>query len=118
MHFRTLYSGAWFGYRVVVGIMILGLVSTEIEDLFTELFFGAQGAWIGFILLASIMMVVTLKVKWSGILFSVASVFIAIMMVDAATLATDSNLWWIVIMYFILPFFLILLMLKDRKGGF
>ena len=98
--------------------MILGLVSTEIEDLFTELFFGAQGGWVGFVLMASIMMVVTVKVKWSGILFSVASVFMGIMMAENALMTLDNNLWWVTIMYFVMPFFLLLLMLKDRKGGF
>ena len=97
--------------------MILGQIAqTEIEELFTALFFNEQGAWIGFLIVASIMLLVTAKIKLSALPFSVVSVFIGVMMVAEGTLTTDSNLWWITVMYFAMPFFLILLMITDKKS--
>ena len=82
--------------------MFLGLVASEIDDMFTALFFNEQGAWIGFLIVASIMLLVTLKVKWSAPLFMVVSVFLGVMMINEGALSTDSNLWWIMVMYFML----------------
>jgi len=87
----------------------------DIELAFYELFFGVQGGWIGFILVASIMLLVTAKIKYSGPLFMVVSVMMGIMMIDK--LATDNNLTWCMLMYFIMPAFLFLVMYKG-KGDF
>lgn len=88
----------------------------DIQLAFYELFFGLQGGWIGFLLVASIMLLVTVKVKYAGIMFSVASVMMGIMM--AEELAVNSNLMWCTVMYFIMPFFLILVMFKGGKSSF
>jgi len=88
----------------------------DIQLAFYELFFGAQGGWIGFLLVASIMLLVTVKVRYAGIMFSVASVMMGIMM--AEELAVNSNLMWCTVMYFLMPFFLILVMFKGGKSSF
>lgn len=85
----------------------------DIELAFYELFFGVQGGWIGFILVASIMLLVTAKVKYSGILFMVVSVMMGVMMAGEP-LATDNNLLWCMLMYFSMPIFLLLVMYKGK----
>lgn len=85
---------------------------SEVAEAFNELFFGAQGGWVGFLLLSSVMLLVTAKVKYAGIMFSVVSVMIGVMMIPQ--LATDSNLMWCMIMYFLMPGFLFLIMYKDH----
>ena len=87
----------------------------EIELAFYELFFGTQGGWIGFLFVASIMLLVTAKVRYAGIMFSVASVMMGIMM--AEEIAVNSNLMWCTVMYFLMPFFLILVMFKGGKSS-
>ena len=100
--------------------MLSTFVATEIEEAFSELFFGVQGGWIGFLLVASIMLLVTVKVKYAGIMFSVVSVMMGIMMAEhfAEQVVFDSNLWWCTVMYFLMPFFLILVMYKGGKSSF
>ena len=88
---------------------------TEIEELFQALFFNEQGAWIGFLIVMATMLLVTNRVKLAAIPCCVVSVFLGVMMIAEGALATDSNLWWIMVMYFMLPFFL-LLMFADKKG--
>ena len=87
----------------------------DIELAFYELFFGVQGGWIGFILVASIMLLVTAKVKYAGIMFSVVSVMMGVMM--SGELAVNNDLMWCMLMYFIMPAFLFLVMYKG-KGDF
>lgn len=96
--------------------MLSSFVATEIEEAFYELFFGVQGGWLGFLLVASIMLLVTAKVKYAGIMFMVVSVMMGIMM--AGELAVDSNLTWCMLMYFIMPAFLFLVMAKGGKSSF
>jgi len=93
-------------------------VATEIEEAFYELFFGVQGGWIGFLLVASIMLLVTAKVKYSGILFMVVSVMMGIMMSGELASAPDNNLLWCMLMYFAMPGFLFLVMAKGGKSSF
>ena len=87
---------------------------TDISQAFYELFLGSQGGWLGFILVASIMLLVTAKVKYAGILFMVVSVMLGVMM--SQELAVNSNLLWCMIMYFSMPFFLIMIMYKGRSS--
>ena len=89
---------------------------TDVQEAFYELFFGIQGGWLGFLLVASIMLLVTAKVKYAGILFMVVSVMMGIMM--AGELAVDSNLMWCMLMYFAMPAFLFLVMMKGGKSSF
>ena len=96
--------------------MLSNFVATEIEEAFYELFFGVQGGWIGFLLVASIMLLVTAKVKYSGIMFMVVSVMMGMMM--AEQLAVDNNLMWCMLMYFAMPGFLFLVMAKGGKSSF
>lgn len=92
------------------------MVMNDIQLAFYELFFGIQGGWIGFLLVASIMLLVTAKVRYAGIMFSVASVMMGIMM--AEELAVNNNLLWCTVMYFAMPFFLFLIMFKGGKSSF
>jgi len=86
---------------------------TEIQQLFYELFFGTYGGWIGFTLMASIMVLVTSKEKYAGILFMPVSIMIGVMMTNE--LAVNNDLWWCCLMYFLMPGFLFLIMyLKSR----
>ena len=86
---------------------------TEIQQLFYELFFGSHGGWIGFILIASVMVLVTSKEKYAGLLFMPVSVMIGIMMTNE--LAVNNDLWWCCLMYFFMPGFLFLLMYLKSK---
>lgn len=86
---------------------------SEAQELFYELFVGAQGGWLGFLIVASIMLLVTVKIKYAGIMFSVTSVMIGIMM--SQELASNNNLMWCMIMYFSMPFFLIMIMYKSHS---
>ena len=97
-------------------MMLSSFVGTEIEEAFFELFFGVQGGWIGFLIVASIMLLVTAKVKYAGIMFMVVSVFMGIMM--AEELAVNNNLMWCMLMYFSMPIFLLLVMVKGGKSSF
>lgn len=95
--------------------LLLMFVGSEIDDLFNALFFGAAGGWIGFIILCAVMLVVTAKVKIACVPFSVVSIFMGIMMSNG--LAPDSSLWWCCILYFTMPFFLVLLYMRKGSGG-
>ena len=102
---------------MVKWIMLSSFVgATEIEEAFYELFFGVQGGWLGFLLVASIMLLVTARIKYAGIMFSVVSVMIGIRMADE--LAVNSNLMWCTVMYFLMPAFLMLIMWKGGKPSF
>ena len=83
------------------------------NEIFHELFFGVQGGWIGFLLVASIMLLVTAKVKYSGIMFMIVSVMMGVMMVGE--LAVNNNLMWCCLMYFSMPAFLFLVMAKGHS---
>jgi len=96
--------------------MLSTFIGTEIEEAFYELFFGVQGGWIGFLIVASIMLLVTAKVKYSGILFMVVSIMMGIMM--AEELVVNNNLMWCMLMYFAMPAFLLLVMAKGGKSSF
>lgn len=89
-------------------------VQTEIQDAFYELFFGVQGGWIGFLIVASIMLLVTAKVRYAGILFMVVSVMMGIMMLGE--LAVNNDLMWCCLMYFAMPAFLFLVMASGKSG--
>ena len=103
--------GYWhgLGYRMV-------MVMNDIQLAFYELFFGIQGGWIGFLLVASIMLLVTAKVKHAGILFMVVSVMMGVMMNEE--LAVNNDLIWCMLMYFSMPIFLLLVMVKGGKSSF
>lgn len=91
-------------YRLVVGL-------SEIETLFNELFFGAVGGWLGFILVASIMLLIAVKVKYSGFLFVIVSIFLGFLVFQ--NVGANQNLLWCGIMYFLLPIFLVMLTIKK-----
>lgn len=88
-------------------------MANEIEIMFNELFYGA-GGWIGFLLIATIMLLVTWKIKWGGIIFIPASIMIGIMLMN--NLAVDDNLMWAMMMYFMMPFFLFIEMATRNRS--
>lgn len=77
----------------------MGLILLSIwSDLFNEFLYGT-GAWIGCICLLAIIILVTTRVKYSGMLFTVVSIFLGIMYLD--NLAVNSNFMWIAIIMFL-----------------
>lgn len=79
--------------------------------IFQELITG-EGAYIGFIILASVMVLVTLKVKVMGILFMAVTSFLSIYCFGL--ISADSDLIWIAILYAINN---MVLLMSMYKGG-
>jgi len=76
---------------------------SEIEEVFQVLLFG-DGFWLGFLIIISICLVVAHKIKYSGILFTLALIFIALEYNE--NLLTTSNKMWGMVMCFIGAIFL------------
>ena len=85
---------------------------TEVSEIFTELFYGS-GSWLMLIILVSIIMIVSLKVKYSCVIFIPICLFLGLSYLDNATEA--NNLLWHTIIIWILPIFSILIEVKTRK---
>lgn len=63
----------------------------EFQELFEELFFGA-GAWFGLVILVSLALIVSFRVKYSGIVWSIILLFISIEYLN--NVAESSNFMW------------------------
>lgn len=81
-------------------------------DLFQELFFGIYGGWLGAIILMALILVVSYKVKYAGLVFIPSSLLIGMWYLDYVNV--NSNLVFNAILFFILPILLIF-MLYDQK---
>lgn len=86
------------------------MTGTTWTDLFTALLTG-EGAFVGFVLIASIMIVVTAYEKMAGLLFCIVSVVLCVYC--GANIAVNSDFMWTAILYGFLPLILIIIMLKD-----
>ena len=83
---------------------------SEIELIFQELLFG-EGAFITFIFLSSIMVLVTAKEKFLGLIFLIVSFMLSLICFNG--IASDSNLMWVAILYSVTDVILALVMLRD-----
>lgn len=69
----------------------------EIELAFHELFFGS-GFWLGFLLLITICVVVSYKIKYSGVIFVVVLIFLA-MEYNENLVETSYKLWSVILCF-------------------
>lgn len=77
--------------------------------IFTELFYGA-GAWLGLLLYLAIIIGLTLKTKYAGVLMLPVSIFLGI-----SYLSYPALTWNAVIMFFS-AIFIVANLAKNRKG--
>jgi len=91
-------------------LQIVWLEPEEEPTFFEELLTG-DGAFIGFVLVASLMIVVTSFEKMAGLLFIMVSVFLSVYC--AVNIPTNSDFFWSTIFYGFLPLILIFVMLKE-----
>jgi len=85
---------------------------SEIEEVFRVLLFG-EGFWLGFLIIISICLIMANKIKYSGIIFTIALFFLALEYNE--NIETSSNKMWGMIMCFIGVVFLIIQTAWDIK---
>lgn len=66
---------------------------SSISEAFTELFFGS-GSWLGLLLLLAIIITLSIKTRYAGVLMLPVSIFLAIDYI------TNELLWYSLIMFF------------------
>lgn len=86
------------------------MTGTTWADLFTALLVG-EGALVGFLFVASVMIVVTAYEKMAGLLFCVVSFLLSVYC--GLNIPANSDFFWTTILYGFLPLILIFIMLKD-----
>lgn len=86
---------------------------TQISDVFTELFYGG-GSWLMLIILVSMILVISVKIKYSLIIFIPISIFLGFNYLNKAT--PINHLDWCAVIMWILPIFLVLIELEKRRG--
>jgi hypothetical protein len=85
----------------------------EFTEFFQELLFGT-GAWLGALLIVSIIVIVTVKNRLSGAIFMPICIFLGIQYFN--TVSASSNLMWIGILMFIMAIYcLAMLIMEVRK---
>jgi hypothetical protein len=89
-------------------------MSSDIVTIFETLIFG-EGAFLGFIMAASIMALVTVRIKIMAILFCVISGMLSIYCFN--NIASNTNLIWVAILYGINIIMLIIIALSS-KGSY
>lgn len=96
--------------------MIEHLIMNTWDDLFSVFLYGG-GGWLGLIVIMSIIVLVVYKVKLSGMLFMVVSIFIGITYLE--NVAVNSNLMWCAIMMFLTALYCIFLTIYavyEKRG--
>lgn len=71
--------------------MVVGIVAGEFEELFEELFFGA-GSWFGLIIILAFALIVSFRVKYSGVVWTIVLLFITLEYL--ANVPESSNFMW------------------------
>jgi len=66
-------------------------MSGEFEELFQELFFGS-GAWFGLIIIVSLALIVSFRVKYSGVVWTIILLFITLEYLE--NIAVSDNFMW------------------------
>lgn len=79
---------------------------SEIAEVFTELFFGT-GSWLGILLLLSIIIALTIKIKWGGVITLPIIIFLGI---DYIT----NDLFWNGLIMFFSAIFILITIVKNR----
>lgn len=80
------------------------------DNFFQQLLFG-EGAFIGFIILSAIMMLITLKEKLMGFPFIICSLFLSIYCF--ANIPVSSNFMWVGVLYTSLCLLITVILVKD-----
>lgn len=91
--------------------MLNQVLVTQAQDLFNELLFGS-GGWLGLIIVMSLSFLITYKIKYASIPFSIVSFFLGLLLWD--NIATNNNLMWASIVYMFMPIFLLVIALKGE----
>lgn len=81
-------------------------------EFFNELLFGS-GAWLGFLLIITIVLLLSLKVKYSSIILIPTTIMIGILYLE--NVAVNSNFMWATIIMFLLTPFMLLIE-SQRKS--
>lgn len=82
-------------------------------ELFKELFFGTYGGWLGAIILMSLILVVSYRIKYTGLCFIPVSLLIGMWYLDYVDV--NSNLVFNAILFFMLPILLIFMLYDQKK---
>jgi hypothetical protein len=82
----------------------------EFLEFFNELLFGS-GAWIGAIIIVSIVALTTLRAKLSGVIFMPICIFLGIEYFNK--ISSNSNLMWIGILMFIMAIYCLTMMIME-----
>jgi hypothetical protein len=84
----------------------------EFIEFFNELLFGS-GAWMGAILISAIILLVTYRVKYSGVVFMPICIFLGMQYLN--TVPANSNLMWIAILMFIMAIYSLAMLIRDVR---
>ena len=79
---------------------------SEISEVFTELFYGS-GSWLGILILLSIIIALSLKIKWGAVLMLPIVIFLGIEYI------TEDLLWNGLIMFFS-GIFILITMIRNK----
>lgn len=82
----------------------------EIDDAFNALMFGS-GAWIGFLLIAGIIILITYRVKESSLIFMPVSAIFGVLYLR--NVAVSSMFMWAAVFMFCLPIYLMVRLIKK-----
>jgi len=85
----------------------------EAQNFFYELFFG-YGGWLGIVLIVALILLVTIKVKYSGVIFIPLSVFIGFWYFDNASV--NSNFIWCGIIMLLMPIFSFITLYRSFRS--
>lgn len=78
---------------------------SEVEEAFTELFFGS-GMWLGLILYMAIIGLTALRVKYLGVLYMPISLLLALEYLERGS-SSNNCFWASIIMFLSVPFLIV-----------
>jgi hypothetical protein len=88
------------------------MASGDFTEFFQQLLFGT-GAWLGAILIVSIIVIVTVKNRLSGAIFMPICIFLGIQYFN--TVSSSSDLMWIGILMFIMAIYSLSMLISGIK---
>ena len=94
--------------------MVVVETAGEFTEFFNELLFGT-GAWLGAIIIAAVVLLVTFRVRYSGAVFMPICVFLG--MQYLGTVNPQSNLTWIGVLMFVLAIYCLGMLMRDVKAS-
>jgi len=87
-------------------------MTTEAAEFFNQLLFGS-GAWLGAILIVSIILIVTIKNRLSGAIFMPICIFLGIQYLNVVPVSSD--LVWIGILMFIMAIYSLYMLIDGLR---